>query len=161
MSKISVVRVAVNNNFNCTPIEWSHLEQFNADQPHLYFVNCNIKTPLIETINRHDFKAVVTVNPNLTINRKDVARLYEIDKSLVAFVRVKYIPNDRGILELAKELNSKGYNVVLTVQRFNKTDGAVKYIGNDYRKYYTWGRMRWRLNQSELDKVIKFADDNG
>ena len=173
MKTPSVVRVAVSNNFNCTDKEWKHLDnwaQVNPDKS--FFVNCNINTPKIQTIRKHPYKAVVTANPNLVLDktpvpagipkdpyfrtghgiRKILAKLNPI-KDHLAFVRVKYIPNNEGINHLLVSLLGEGYKVVVTLQRFIKKETLLKYTGLDY---YQHSCSRYRLTGIELQKITEF-----
>ena len=57
--KTQVVRVAISNNFNCTDKEWKQLDTFTKANPDKsFFVNSNIHTPKLHTVNDHDYKVV-------------------------------------------------------------------------------------------------------
>jgi len=148
-----VVRVAVNNNFNCTEEEYTQLADFVIRNPHrLFFVNCNIRTPNLITLNNHNYPAVITINPDITVHENLVERLYEINPKLVAFVRVKYVPNRPVIVDLIKELSGEGYNVVVTLQRFNGKRGLFKY---SEREHYTFSCNRFRLTPVAMESLLK------
>ena len=154
--KDSVVRVGISNNFNCTAAEFRQLSGFTVvrENSH-FFVNSNIKTENLLDINNHDYKAVITVNPDITVNRSLVKKLYKVDKEKISFVRVKYIPNDKAIKELITELSEKGYNVVITVMRFKSNKTVKLHSEKDLYNYqWSWFRLEGRL----LSLVGKFAD---
>lgn len=153
-----VVRVATNNNFNCTEREFKQLDEFRKKNPHRYFfINSNIKTRCLLNINKHDYRAVITVNPDLLVRRHQVDRLYEIEPSKVAFTRVKYIPGPREILDLIDELHEEGYTVVVTMQRFNGKTSAARYVP-DYRDHYEFSHNRFRLTPEAQGKLEEFTD---
>jgi hypothetical protein len=149
----NVIRVAVNNNFNCTAAEFNQLKDLQAIHPEsLFFINSNIKTRNLKKINDYPYKAVITINPDLFVDPKLVQRLYDIASDKIAFIRIKYIPNHPEILELIKEV-SKTSNVVVTLQRFNGIANLEKYVP-DYRIHYKWSSNRFRLFGDSL-KIIE------
>lgn len=152
----NVVRVAVNNNFNCTEAEYKQLAEYVIENPdRFFFVNCNIKTPGLLTLNKHPYQAVITVNPDLVVRESEIARLYELDRRNVAFTRVKYIPESTPIVDLIKELSEDGYPVVITAQRFNGKRNLLRYSSTDH---YEFSCNRYRLNEQALKKVHSLAD---
>lgn len=151
-----VVRVAVNNNFNCTDEEYTQLDEYVKNNPHRYFfVNANIRTPKIITLNNHSYKAVITVNPDLHVNEHLVERLYEIDPALVAFTRVKYLPSHHQISDLIRELSAEHYNTVVTLQRFNGKKSLLKHTSLEY---YEHSYNRYRLHGEALTEVQSLVD---
>jgi len=138
-----VVRVAVNNNFNCTEEEYSQLAGFvQANPTKFFFVNSNIKTPRLLTLNNHPYKAVVTLNPDLVVRENEVQKFYALNKERVAFVRVKYIPDSQPIVELIQELSEARYQTVITLQRFNSKRTLTQYASlKDYQFEHTRGRL--------------------
>lgn len=153
-----VVRVAVTNNFNCTEPEFAQLGEFRKKNPHRYFfVNSNIKTPLLLNLNNHDYDAVLTVNPDIAVDEEQIERLYEIDPEKIAFTRVKYIPGPEEILELIDELRANGYEVVVTMQRFNSKKSIAEYVP-DYREHYHFSHNRFRLTPTAQKKLEEFTD---
>ena len=156
ISHKSVVRVAVNNNFNCTPAEWAQLDGYKAAHPDKYFfVNCNIKTPLLRTINDHPYKAVITLNPDLIVRENEIIKFYSLDRERIGFVRVKYIPDSQPIVDLIQELSEAQYKVVITVQRFNSKAVLTKYARLED---YSFTCSRGRLVDEALAKVHTIAD---
>lgn len=152
-----VVRVAVNNNFNCTSLEYRHLDALSKENPESYFfTNSNIKTPKLININNHDYKAVITINPDLVVQDNMVRRLYDITSDKVAFVRVKYIPGWISILNLIERV-SLTHKVVLTMQRFNSIKSISQYVP-DFRKYYTHSDNRFRLNEESFRHITSYTD---
>ena len=150
-----VVRVSVSNNFNCTKAEYHQLAEYVAANPHRYFfVNSNIKTPRLLTLNDHPYKVVTTINPDLIVREKDVLKFYELNHDHVAFVRVKYIPDTQPIVDLVREL-SEEYQVVLTLQRFNGTKSLEKY---STLEHYKFSHNRYRLHGKALADVQALAD---
>jgi len=140
----TVVRVAVNNNFNCTKPEWLQLDMFSSLHPDkTFFVNSNIHTPDLVSISKHNYKAVITANPNILIDDPYVLihKLKVIQKN-VAFVRVKYVPGYTPALDLIDNLSECGFNVVITLQRFNKKFNISKFANP---KHYQFTHSRWRL----------------
>jgi len=151
-----VVRVAVANNFNCTEAEYRQLGEYVADNPSRYFfVYSNIKTPKLLTLNQHSHKAVITLNPDLTVQEHLVKRLYEIEPGLVAYVRVKYLPDQTPIIELIDELSEQGYPTVITLQRFNGKRTLYKYTT---KEHYRFSCSRYRLHGEALRKCLTIAD---
>jgi|WetSurMetagenome_2_1015567.scaffolds.fasta_scaffold19810_8 hypothetical protein len=147
-----IIRVAVNNNFNCTTNEFKQLDILsNKHLDYFFFVNSNIKTPYLLNINDHNYKAVITVNPDI-ITDNLVQRLYDIAIDKIAFVRVKYIPGDQAIISLIKTL-SKKYQVVVTMQRFNGKKSISQYVP-DYTNHYTWSCNRYRLNDKSKEHML-------
>lgn len=161
MKKKKLVRVAVNNNFGCTRKEFDQLDTFSEKYPNnFYFINSNIKTPQLAKVNNHPYKVVITVNPDIYINRHHIDILKKISADKIAFIRVKYIPNNLSIIQLIKEL-SLTYKIVVTVQRFNGKKSITQYIPN-YKKEYSWCVNRYRLlpgGYSILDNLIKNFDN--
>ena len=151
-----VVRVAVTNNFNCTPAEFRQLKQMELANPDsFFFVNCNINTPDLNRINDNTYKVVLTINPTFTITSESIARLHEIDKDKIAFVRVKYIPARPDHVKLIKDLAKDNYAVVVTTQRWNGLKSLSIYTD---KKYYTWEHNRFRLSGEALKEVTKLVD---
>lgn len=147
-----VVRVAVNNNFNCTDAEFQQLDTFAAAYPDTqFFINSNVKTKLLPNINKHPYKAVITLNPDLLIDDKLVKKLSKIDKDHIAFIRIKYIPGNPSILKLIKDI-SKDLPVVITLQRFNSIRSVETFVP-DFRKHYTHSNNRFRLTGDSLKPV--------
>lgn len=151
-----VVRVAVNNNFNCTSDEWKQLEKINNENPNsIFFINCNVKTPRLVTINDHPFKAVITLNPDITINHKLIDRFLKINSEKVAFVRIKYIPESPEIKSVISTMANKDYVIVVTLQRWNKKESLQKYTDP---RHYQWKHTRHRLFGEALQEAIQFVD---
>jgi hypothetical protein len=149
-----VVRVAVSNNFNCTDKEWNQLHTFTKTNPDkCFFINSNIHTPKLHTVNDHDYKVVVTANPNLIPQTKILSKLQAI-KSKVAFVRVKYLPHNKAIKRLLFDIVQRGYPVVITLQRFNGKASLEKYTKTDY---YEYSCSRYRLAGEELTRIKDFV----
>jgi len=150
------VRVATNNNFNCTLAEFKQLDELAASRPNYYFfINSNINTPRLLAINEHPYKAVVTINPTLKVVQKSVDKLYQLDKKKVAFVRVKLIPKHPEIQELITKLAKDNYAVVVTVQRWNSKKSAATWSDLDFYKY---NHSRYRLTGVELEGLHTFVD---
>jgi len=155
---MEVVRVAVSNNFNCTPKEYKQLDEYAKKNPHKYFfINSNIRTPSLLNINNHPYKVVLTANPDLKVDWKLIERLYELDPEKIAFTRVKWLPRNEEIKNLALELSMAGYPVVITMQRFNGRASLRKYTELEY---YKWSHNRFRLHGVDLKALEKLVDDN-
>lgn len=154
-----VVRVAVNNNFNCSKREFDQLDKIAAEHPEdIFFVNANIKTPNLLKINDHPYKVVITLNPDLIVDPKHLAKLYKIDSGLIAFTRIKYLPEHPEINDLIREV-SLTYPVVITLQRFNGKKSIEQYVPN-YRKYYVFNHTRFRLTEDSLKEVLALVGSN-
>lgn len=152
-----VVRVAVSNNFNCTKKEWEQLNSFNYKHPEsIFFVNCNVNTPQLETINNHDYKSVITVNPDLYVIERSIQNLYKLNQDKVSFVRVKYIPTMSEHKILITRLANEGYAVVVTAQRWNGKRNLLKYTNIEH---YNWNHNRYRLNKKAMQELCSFVDD--
>ncbi len=152
-----VVRVAVNNNFNCTDAEFQQLDNFAAAYPDtLFFINTNVKTKLLTNINKHPYKAVITLNPDLSVDKKHTTKLKKIDNDLIAFIRIKYIPGDPDIPRLIEDIR-KDYPVVITLQRFNSIKSVSSYVSN-FRDHYTHSHNRFRLTGETLKAVEHLSD---
>ena len=153
-----LVRVAVRNNFNCTSNEWNQLDSMMTDksnQASKFFINTNIKTPNIKTINDNNVPVVLTMNPDLSVNPKYMHILNSIKKDLVSFVRVKWNPESEEIDSLIEELTSQNYKVVITFQRWK----SIKSSANNgisevtLRKYWKWERSYFRLTQEVKNNI--------
>lgn len=155
-----VVRVAVNNNFNCTDAEFQQLDAFAAAYTDtLFFVNSNINTKLLHRINEHPYKAVITLNPDILINDKQIKRIFGINKDLISFVRIKYIPENPEIIGLIQNVREI-YPVVITLQRFNGIKSISQYVPN-FRKYYVHSNNRFRLTDDSMNDMLrKVGNDN-
>lgn len=155
---MEIVRVATSNNFNCTQSEWSQLNQYSKKYPDKYFfINSNINTPKLPTAANHPYKVVVTANPNLTQSEIPgiISRLMPV-KSHIAFVRVKYIPNNKSINQLISTLINQDYPIVLTLQRFNGKKSLSQYTNI---KYYKFSCSRYRLAGPELKRITNLVRD--
>lgn len=151
-----VVRVGVNNNFNCTVSEFKQLDQFTETYPEsFFFINSNIRTLNIKKIMDHPYKAVITLNPNILTDPALVRRLYDIDSSKIAFVRIKYVPGKHNSLDLIHKV-SETHKVVITLQRFNSKKSIADYVP-DYPEHYKWSFNRFRLFGDSLAKVEKIV----
>ena len=150
-----VVRVATTNNFNCTDNEFRSLKIF--EQPTRYlFINSNINTIRLPNLNNYPYKVVLTLNPDITFDMNDVlAKLSKIDPAKVAFVRIKYVPDNIPIKALIQTIKDHQYNIVLTLQRFNNKKTLAQYTD---LKYYKHSCSRWRLNPTERKRVLALAD---
>ena len=159
MTSVSkVIRVAVSNNFNCTQKEFNQLDGYKVAHPgNFFFVNCNINTPWITNLNKHNYQVVLTINPMLKVTKKATERLYKLDKELVAFVRVKYLPNDESTVNIAHTLAEKGYKVVITPQRFNGYKTLDEYTD---RQYYHNHCNRMRLTDEAMKEVDTLVDSH-
>lgn len=154
-----VVRVAVNNNFNCSKREFDQLDKIAAEHPEdIFFVNANIKTPNLLKINDHPYKAVITLNPDLVVNPRHLSKLYKIDSRLLAFTRIKYLPEHPEINNLIREV-SLTYPVVITLQRFNGIKSIEQYVP-DFRKFYKFSHNRFRLSEESLKEVLALVGSN-
>jgi hypothetical protein len=146
-----LVRVACNNNFNCTPKEWIQLDAFSKENPDkVFFINSNIKTPKLDTIKDHPYKVVITINPDLLINQTYLTKLFKLPKSKIAFVRLKWLPLDMSIWNTLTLLFDKGYKVVITLQRFNSLKTLTEYTDP---KYYKFDCSRYRLTGKGLQHI--------
>ncbi|MBD3388727.1 MAG: hypothetical protein GF414_07485, partial [Candidatus Altiarchaeales archaeon] len=153
-----IVRVAANNNFNCTAEEFAQLDEMADKNPNcFFFINSNIKTPRLSAVNDHKYRAVITVNPDLHVKEEQVARLYTVDFDKVAFVRVKWLPENAPIEDLALGLSEHGYNVVITSQRFNSKDSLRKYTSFEH---YEFSCSRYRLSGAALEYLERFVDSH-
>lgn len=158
MYRPAVVRVAVRNNFNCTPAEWTQLDGYRAKYhpTKLFFVNSNINTPRLSTISNHPYKAVITANPNIRVNPTTVMKiLNKVDPAVVAFLRVKWVPGIPEIPKLVDILLDEWYTVVITMQRFNRTDTLLQYADP---KDYKYTCTRFRLTGQALKDLYRFVN---
>lgn len=147
-----IVRVAVNNNFNCTKAEFKQLDSLSKKYPDMvFFVNSNIRTPKLLEINNHPYPVVVTLNPDIYLDEKLIKRLYDIASKQVAFTRIKFIPGHQEILDLIHTV-SETHTVVITLQRFNGKKSIQKYVP-DYRDHYKFSSNRFRLFGDTLTMV--------
>jgi hypothetical protein len=155
-----VVRVAVNNNFNCTTVEFKQLDALKMIHlDHAFFINSNIKTPNLLKINDYPYKAVLTLNPDLVVDDTLIQRLYDISSDKISFVRIKYLPEDQAILDLIYTI-SKTHTVVITLQRFNGKKSIAQYIP-DYTTHYKFSCNRYRLYGESLAKAEALIGTNG
>lgn len=152
--KNCVVRVATNNNFNCTEREFRQLDRFAAQNPDkIFFVNSNARTPKLRAILDHPYKTVITLNPDLNVVPYVADRGLAVHSS-VSFYRVKWIPERPEI----KTLIDKALNlapVVITMQRFNSRACMERYADpKDYRLVC----VRFRLHGEALKKLEDLVD---
>lgn len=173
---MDTVRVGTLNNFNCTPEEWKQLDTFSALNPNTsFFVNCNINTPLLHTINDHPYRVVITLNPDLAIKGNLVDKVLSLDPTKIAFVRVKWLPSNLGpyrdprshrqvwpgqaTIELAlRFLRSKGLQVVITAQRFNSNESLIAHAP---KAAYKWECNRHRISGTAWKSLKNFARKTG
>jgi hypothetical protein len=154
--KRKTVRVATNNNFNCTVKEFKQLDMIAMSNPDsVFFINSNINTPELLRVNEHNYKIVVTLNPTLLVRQECVDRLYQIRRELVAFVRVKYIPEHPEINDLIIRLAKDNYAVVITVQRWNGRESLLNW---SKLEHYTHTHNRYRLSGDALQQLQDFVD---
>lgn len=170
------VRVGTTNNFNCTCREWAQLDKFTAEHPDdVFFVNCNAKTPLLHTINSHNYKAVITVNPDLKVSKELLYKVLSLDPSKIAFVRVKWVPSNLGsyrdsishrqfwpasedIAFAIMILRMARIPVVITAQRFNSKKTLRENAPPDA---YTFSCSRYRLSGVAWKSLLSFARKTG
>ena len=139
-----IVRVATMANFNDTAKEFAQLNSIANNSEHKFFINSNIKSINKKTahrINNNSYPIVITFNPDLTVNWKYLDRLAYINPDKIAFIRVKYLPNNADIAKAIKLL-SKQFKIVLTVMRFKSPITLDKYTE---KKYYQWEKSYYRL----------------
>lgn len=149
-----IVRVATNNNFNCTAAEFKQLDGIAAENPErVFFVNCNVRTPKLRALLRHGYNAVITLNPDLNISGRLIERGLAV-ASKVAFYRVKWLPERPDIEELIKRV-AKVLPVVITAQRFNSKKMLRKYTE---LKHYKHECSRYRLHGAALEALEGFVD---
>lgn len=150
----SVVRVATNNNFNCTVAEFRQLDEFTAENPErVFFVNCNARTPKLRALLKHPYKAVITLNPDLNISKRVVARGLAV-ASKVAFYRIKWLPERPDIASMIMYVAKKA-PVVITSQRFNSRKTLQKYTEE---RHYALDCSRFRLHGAALEALEGFVD---
>lgn len=152
-----VVRVATNNNFNCTEKEWAQLDLFAQMYPQRYFfINTNIKTPKLATINEHPYQAVITANPDLVVDPSLVKRLSTVEPSKVAFVRVKWLPDTPEHADLIEDLLEEAHDVVITLQRWNGKKTLGEYTSLEHYKHSC---SKYRLCGEALQQVHDYVDE--
>jgi hypothetical protein len=152
-----VVRVAVTNNFNFTDNEIEQIKNFETINPEKsFFLNSNILTENLEKINSLKNKVVITINPNLTETFDQIKdKLFLINRKKIAFVRIKYVPENKNILDLIYKISELKYKIVLTIQRFNTKKTLLQYTK---KEYYSFERSRFRLkteNVKQLEDILK------
>ena len=82
-----------------------------------------------------------------------LSRILELDPAKIAFLRVKWLPNNPDIQNLAEEL-CQYYNVVLTLQRFNSIKTLEMFSDISH---YLWECSKFRLHGPALDHVLTWA----
>ena len=154
------VRVATNNNFNCTKKEYAQLKGITSEYPQDYFfTNTNIFSPKITNMNDQPYKAVITLNPDLDFGDKAFSILKTLDKNRIGFLRVKYTPNMSGFGSVLGWLAAEGYKVVVTLQRFNGIESISKYVPN-FREHYKHSYNRYRLFGKSLEVIEDLVDSH-
>lgn len=154
-----VVRVAVHNNFYCTAHEYRQLDRFRDRYPDSYFfTNSNINTPCLLNICKHQYKAVITLNPNIFPDREEIKKLLKIDPRRIAFVRIKVLPKVDVITDLIKRASRLGYTVVLTLQRFNSIESVETYSSTKHYSFCGHGN-RAHVTEKIRAEIIKSAKD--
>lgn len=155
-----IVRVATLNNFNDTAKEFNQLNGMADNSEDKYFINSNIKSinkVTAERINRNRYPIVITFNPDLTVHWNYLKRLEHINSSKIAFIRVKYIPEDIEIQKAIKLL-SKKYKIVLTIMRFKSMASLLKYTDP---KFYEWKSSYHRLvSNPPKSRNVYICDEN-
>ena len=155
---MKVIRVGVNNNFNCTKSEWDQLNDLAIKNPlDTFFINSNINTPALSTVKKHPYKIVVTANPNITGTDDDIKRIMMkllTIKDNIAFVRVKFVPGDAFFNILMALLLAMDIPVVITLQRFNSLKSLTKYTNP---KFYKYSCGRFRLTGKMLTAVTQMV----
>ena len=165
MKKQPVIRVGTLTNFNCSQAEFDQLKYGHHNKD--CFINTNIRSINDETakrINENNYPVVVTINPDIDIIPIDVYldRLAKIDKSKVAFVRLKYIPTMEHYL-LYDHIFNMGYRVVITPMRFRRKETFKKYIPIELQHKYEYKNTFYRLIDSEISKLdhMRICDRSG
>ena len=154
MTVKSIVRVATNNNFNCTAKEFRQLDQIAAENPDKrFFVNCNARTPKLASLLNHPYKAVITLNPDLKVNVKVADRAIAVSP-MVAFYRVKWLPERPEIAKLIERVAAIS-PVVITMQRFN---GRKCLEAHTDAKHYKFECSRFRLHGESLKTLEDYVD---
>jgi hypothetical protein len=155
MKTNEVVRVSVTNNFNCTTPEWDQLHGFEKAHPDkFFFINSNIKTPKLQSINNHPNKAVLTINPDILPKPSYLNSLAKLNPDRVAFIRIKYVPGQTEINKLIYDISEK-YPIVITLQRFNSKRTLLKYTTpNNYK----FSCSRYRLTGPALKEITSVID---
>ena len=151
-----IIRVATTNNFNCTTKEFKHLQKLELENPDsVFFINSNINTPELLRANDHPFKIVITINPTLIVRQECIDILHKLNKSKVAFVRVKYIPGHPEINNLITDLAKDDYAVVITMQRWNGIEALKNWTSLEH---YSFNHNRFRLSGRALEEIKSFVD---
>ena len=155
MTVKSVVRVATNNNFNCTPAEFDQLQGFIDSNPDkTFFVNSNARTKgLPNLVNQDKVKAVVTLNPDLDVDEKVVERGLAVGRR-VSFYRVKWLPERPDIARVVESALAVA-PVVITTQRFNSRAMMAKFTD---AKHYQLECARFRLHGKALKDLERYVD---
>jgi hypothetical protein len=155
---MKVVRIATNNNFNCTKAEWNQLDSFaRKNLTDTFFINSNINTPALTTVNKHPYKVVVTANPDITGTDEDIKRIMLkllTIKDHIAFVRVKFVPGDTHFIKLIALLLAMDFPVVITLQRFNSLKSITRYTD---KKFYRYSCGRFRLTGKMLKTITQLV----
>ena len=152
----SIVRVATNNNFNCTVKEFRQLDKFAAENPEKqFFVNSNARTPRLKALLDHPYRAVITLNPDLAVNMKVVDRALAVAPS-VAFYRVKWLADNYPIASLT-ELAASAGPVIITSQRFNSRRCMELHTES---KHYKFECSRFRLHGESLKILEDYVDSH-
>lgn len=150
----TVVRVATSNNFNCTDAEYAQLDGIAAANPDkLFFVNSNVRTPLLRNILCHSYQAVITVNPDLFVD-KDMVEKAQALSHKVSFYRVKWLPKKDDIVQAIEDLLPEA-PVVITMQRFNSIATLESCTSKDY---YAHDCSRFRLHGDALEALEAYVD---
>jgi hypothetical protein len=153
-----IVRIATNNNFNCTKAEWDQLNDFALQHPgDVFFINSNINTPALSTVTKHPYKVVVTANPDITGTEADLKRIMKkivLIKDHIAFVRVKFVPDISYFWEVLAPLVALNIPVVITLQRFNSLKSIAQFTD---KKYYKYSCGRFRLTGKALTIITQLV----
>jgi hypothetical protein len=122
-----------------------------------FFINSNINTPALTTVNKHPYKVVVTANPNITGTPADLNKIMQkfiTIKDHIAFVRVKFVPGIPFFIELLAMLLAVNIPVVITLQRFNSLESLSRFTD---RKYYQHSCSRFRLAGPMLKAITQLV----
>jgi hypothetical protein len=153
-----VVRVGTSNNFNCTAAEFRQLDVVASEHPdYRFFVNSNARTPKLPALIDHPYKAVITLNPDLTPEARLTERALKVGRAgSVAFYRVKWLPDREDIPELVVEAQAVA-PVVVTMQRFN-SHATMERFGVD-KACYAHECSRFRLHGEALEYLYEFVGE--
>lgn len=145
MTKKTVLRVGVYNNFNFTDQEMMAVRAYK-DLGYLPFLNSNSFVTI-----RGDYPSIITINPYLSTWQPPEGDLHNVKACRVKIIAdtSMYSPQIEAIEWCMREK----IPVLLTVMRFKSKESMCKFVDQGSQNYKFSGNY-YRLTREALDKLL-------